>query len=376
MECPKCGAQQNDAEQCVSCGIYFAKYEQQLEQKNADNAINVNLTSAPKKGRKLVVMSSLIIALGGGVYLATKADVEDSPTKAAVAENQLTIKESAISKPFKNSIRQQLELSHVPKNAIERARNATVFIQTDWGTSGSGYIADADCRVITNRHVVEFDQAAQVKKALESTEMRRAYITQQQEIITKINRKNIIARQEYMMNGATQTGQNLRQDIDRLQQELLDLPQTMTLRAEKEARDAAWKHKLSKLRVSLVDGTEYSVARVKLADTYDLATFHLNAEDCPFLIEGDVKGLAQGSRLFSIGNPSGLTYTVTSGVFSGFRTEGSESYLQTDAPINPGNSGGPLVDNNGRVIGINTMILRNAQNIGFAIPVTAIPVGF
>ena len=80
--------------------------------------------------------------------------------------------------------------------------------------------------------------------------------------------------------------------------------------------------------------------------------------------------------MFTIGNPSGLTYTVTSGVFSGFRNEGKESYLQTDAPINPGNSGGPLVDANGRVLGINTMVMRNAQNIGFAIPITAIPEGF
>jgi serine protease Do len=51
-------------------------------------------------------------------------------------------------------------------------------------------------------------------------------------------------------------------------------------------------------------------------------------------------------------------------------------YLQTDAPINPGNSGGPLVDEQGRVVGINTMVLRNVQNIGFSIPITAIPAAF
>jgi S1-C subfamily serine protease len=73
--------------------------------------------------------------------------------------------------------------------------------------------------------------------------------------------------------------------------------------------------------------------------------------------------------LFTIGNPSGLAYTVTSGVFSGERGTESARLLQTDAPINPGNSGGPLVTEQGEVVGINTMVLRGTQGIGFAIPI-------
>ena len=60
---------------------------------------------------------------------------------------------------------------------------------------------------------------------------------------------------------------------------------------------------------------------------------------------------------------------MTSGVFSGEREQGEQRLLQTDAPINPGNSGGPLITENGRVIGINTMVLRGTQGIGFAIPI-------
>jgi S1-C subfamily serine protease len=62
---------------------------------------------------------------------------------------------------------------------------------------------------------------------------------------------------------------------------------------------------------------------------------------------------------------------VTSGIFSGERGEGHERLLQTDAPINPGNSGGPLITENGEVIGINTLVLRGTQGIGFAIPIEA-----
>ena len=66
--------------------------------------------------------------------------------------------------------------------------------------------------------------------------------------------------------------------------------------------------------------------------------------------------------------PVGLGHSVTSGVFSGHREIEGVALLQTDAPINPGNSGGPLVDETGRVLGINTLKLRDTDGIGFAIP--------
>jgi S1-C subfamily serine protease len=84
---------------------------------------------------------------------------------------------------------------------------------------------------------------------------------------------------------------------------------------------------------------------------------------------GSSTELEVGERLFTIGNPVGLAYTVTSGVFSGQRSDGEQRLLQTDAPINPGNSGGPLLEENGQVVGINTLVLRGAQGIGFAIPI-------
>ena len=78
--------------------------------------------------------------------------------------------------------------------------------------------------------------------------------------------------------------------------------------------------------------------------------------------------------MYTIGNPKGLGHTVTSGGFSGYRQwkETGEIFLQIDAPINSGNSGGPLIDAEGRVHGVNTMVLNNAQGIGFAIPIKAV----
>jgi serine protease Do len=121
-----------------------------------------------------------------------------------------------------------------------------------------------------------------------------------------------------------------------------------------------------------VDGTEFSALHAEYADNRDLALFRLPADHCPHLMPGSSGSLAQGERLYTIGNPSGLAYSVTSGIFSGNRGAGAERFLQTDAPINPGNSGGPLIRENGQVVGINTLVLRGTTGIGFAIPIEAI----
>jgi len=83
----------------------------------------------------------------------------------------------------------------------------------------------------------------------------------------------------------------------------------------------------------------------------------------------DLDGVEVGDLVVAIGNPFGLTQSVTTGVVSSLRRQGPYiDYLQTDAALNPGNSGGPLLLSNGKVIGVNTMIFAGGQNLGFAIP--------
>lgn len=88
---------------------------------------------------------------------------------------------------------------------------------------------------------------------------------------------------------------------------------------------------------------------------------------------GDSDSLEVGQWVVAIGNPFGLSHTVTAGIVSAKgRIVGSgpyDDFIQTDASINPGNSGGPLINMNGEVIGINTMIIAGGQGIGFAIPI-------
>ena len=109
--------------------------------------------------------------------------------------------------------------------------------------------------------------------------------------------------------------------------------------------------------------------------TTDLALLKIPVTDLPALELGDSDTLRQGQVVLAFGSPLGLGNTVTMGVVSAVAREVSPDdmmvYVQTDAPINPGNSGGPLVDSNGRVVGINTMILSQSggsEGVGLAIP--------
>ncbi|HEX4168941.1 MAG TPA: trypsin-like peptidase domain-containing protein [Bryobacteraceae bacterium] len=107
----------------------------------------------------------------------------------------------------------------------------------------------------------------------------------------------------------------------------------------------------------------------------DLAVVKVDRQNLPYLSFGDSDQLKQGQIVLALGNPLGLDNSVSMGVVSAVSRQIKPNdpmvYVQTDAPINPGNSGGPLVDTDGHVVGINTLILSQSggsEGIGFAIP--------
>ncbi|HEX3682442.1 MAG TPA: trypsin-like peptidase domain-containing protein [Bryobacteraceae bacterium] len=107
----------------------------------------------------------------------------------------------------------------------------------------------------------------------------------------------------------------------------------------------------------------------------DLALIKIDKKNLPYLPFGNSDELKQGQIVLALGNPLGLDNSVSLGVVSAvarqIKPDDEMVYIQTDAPINPGNSGGPLVDSEGRVVGINTFILTQSggsEGIGFAIP--------
>jgi S1-C subfamily serine protease len=134
------------------------------------------------------------------------------------------------------------------------------------------------------------------------------------------------------------------------------------------------------LTIGLVDGRHFS-GKVVGADTgFDIAVIKIDGSGLPTAPLGRSASLQVGQPVVAIGNPYGFDHTLTTGVVSALNrpvSEGQGSYnqpmIQTDAAINPGNSGGPLLDLNGQVIGITTLVAAPqgfpAQGLGFAVPV-------
>jgi len=128
------------------------------------------------------------------------------------------------------------------------------------------------------------------------------------------------------------------------------------------------------IRVTLNDKRSFT-AKIVGSDNYsDLALLKIEANGLPVLKMGTSLDLRPGEFAIAIGSPFGYDHTVTLGIISAVgRTvddiNGNINFIQTDAAINPGNSGGPLLNMQGEVVGVNTAIKDNAQNIGFSIPV-------
>jgi serine protease Do len=132
------------------------------------------------------------------------------------------------------------------------------------------------------------------------------------------------------------------------------------------------------ITVTLDDGTRVFATLVGADPIFDLAVLRIPRPArgvLPTVSLGDSDRTRVGEEVLAIGNPLGLDQTLTRGIVSGMNrilpeTPFSllEPLIQTDAPINPGNSGGPLVNRCGEVIGINTAVITEAQNIGFAVP--------
>ena len=132
-----------------------------------------------------------------------------------------------------------------------------------------------------------------------------------------------------------------------------------------------------KIKVVFSDGSEYAAKIISGDESKDLAFLKIQVDKkLPHVRLGRSNDLMIGETVVAIGNPYGYANTVTSGVVSatGRDIQVAEGFwlrglIQTDAPINPGNSGGPLLNINGELIGVNTAVRAEAENIGFAIPV-------
>lgn len=333
MKCPKCHHDQVAGSECEVCGVVFEKYQRIQERLNDPihsisdrKPVRLPVTRLPRWVRVTLSLTVVWAFITGSMYLAIRsAPMQPRPGGP-----------TGIARQF-NAVRPH-------GNPVQESRLATVFIETPWG-SGSGFFIDSSCRILTNKHVLTVSE-----KEVEE-------IRQELRVLAHVIR----SRQESKKRDTT---------VQRHQHDRA----TPALRfAELKTRLAAIEESRANpsYTVILYDDSTYTATDVTFSDTHDLALLRLDQKECPCMKKGQSGALKVGQSVFTIGNPLGLSHTVTSGIFSGKRSHEGHTYIQTDAPINPDNSGGPLIDQTGCVVGINTMILAGSEGIGLAIPIEA-----
>ncbi len=256
---------------------------------------------------------------------------------------------------------ERLARAFPPNNEIEKARNATVAIESPLG-HGSGFFVSDNGYILTNKHVIE--PSDELKVRINQIEKK---LNAEREALEQKHRELLRKR------GAGDGTQSALKDIER-KMERLDqrLEEFQNLR-----RKILYP---TNFKVCLVDGTEIPVSVVCTGFHRDLALLRIYGYKTPFIEPCDDVRLIHGQTLYAIGSPIDLSLknTVTSGIFSGIRHfEGHPAlddhtpYIQTNAQINRGNSGGPLITREGRVVGIVTWIIRKdiADGLNFAIPI-------
>lgn len=315
-----------------------------------------------------------------GIWYYTDAPPPDLPS-----DSQKMV-ESPLSSPSAGSDQRLLLEDYPARNAVERAVAGTVAIKSPLGY-GSGFFISAQGHIITNKHVIrstdqqteqnenQFRQIeariaayekrlADEERRLRNFEARLAQLksaaaresnAQRKQAYTEDYEENLKTHKKWQLDFETRRGQ---------------------FEAEKNAfRSGRASYAYSKsvadltqsFTIVLADKTELYARLLSVSSNYDLALLKLDGYRVPALTPAPAYGLAQGLTVYAIGNPVGLRNSVTSGIFSGLQS----GHIQTNAQIYPGNSGGPLVDQDGRVLGVNTFkrLTHKFEGLGFAIPI-------
>ena len=130
----------------------------------------------------------------------------------------------------------------------------------------------------------------------------------------------------------------------------------------------------SNIQVFMSDSSVYSAQLIGYNSPMDVAVLKINGNNFNFLQFTDSKNVNIGEKVIAVGNPYGLSFSVTEGIVSAVNREGPNGlsvYTQTDVPINPGNSGGPLINLNQEIVGINNFKVGEAEGLGFALQADA-----
>ena len=366
MQCPKCNHVQHNTVECEACGVIFAKLQKIQERLKEAEVIKAEKTAGGNSSTlKILQVLLLVVVVAGTTYYFTGYRNQPVPPVATVtpktppapAKPQVAQASEQVSAPLPQKAMAEPVVSAPRGNSIERAKNATVSIEAPWGT-GSGFFVNKNY-IVTNRHVVSFDEKklAEMREQVETgrklINLEKQKIDQMKDDYQRLPKGPSRSQLAILIEKYEENLQKILPKQDAIEQRLAKLDRRM---------------QPSDIKIILADGSQHAANYLLVSDTSDLALMSLFSGDRPFIEKAPAR-MRQGDKVFAIGSPVGLRHTVTAGIFSGMRMQEDRVYLQTDAAINPGNSGGPLIDEMGYVHGVTTMILRDTEGIGFAIPI-------
>lgn len=331
---------------------------------------------------------------GGDISLplseVEKVIYTDQRTKAGVPPKKTADTDSG------RNLKAILASKMTPDGPIEHANLAVISILTSAG-SGSGFFINGDGLIVTNRHVIRgSDVNNQKAEQLMTTASERL---DEWELNLKREKSHIDQYGKNLKQNWASFNRTVKEQGDRIANDRrLAVENSLKEKSrylEKWLRDyngrkndfLAKKREIaheiktfrqkkrelsyqSRFTITLADGEDKSAILYRVSDDHDLALLKLNGYQTPYLEVADSDSVTLGQPVFAIGSPLQLKNSVTSGVISNFRGE----YIQTNSEIYPGNSGGPLVTEDGRVIGVNSMklITEKFEGIGFAINISEV----
>lgn len=336
----------------------------------------------------LIVILSPVVPCAAKIYKYQKDGVwyyTNTPPQDMPEERQEMLESGRGALPSASDAEPLLK-DYPVRNAIEKAATATVFVKTAIG-HGSGFFISTSGYIITNKHVVRTPekQAKQIDDYFEQID-KKAENRKKQFAKEKERLKAYKARLDRLKKAAQTESDRSRkksyekeyrhrkQEYDEWEADYGKRYQGFKSQLDQyESHRGSYQYSRSvadlsqSFKIVLVDNTELYARLIALSEKNDLALLKVDGHRTPALQPAAGHRLAQGDQVYAIGNPADLKNTVTSGIFSGYEGD----LLQTNAQINPGNSGGPLVDADGRVLGINTKkkIGSAIEGLGFAIPI-------
>ncbi len=299
-----------------------------------------------------------------------------------------TTEDAEVSKNNKKDLSATLNKRYKPTSDIERVTLSVVAIETHMG-SGSGFFITDTGYLITNKHVIRPTDTRsseklekKMKKRVQQLEEVKRELKKEADLLKKQEqrladyKRRIINRSRGEERGVAEV--EYEAYLARYEKRLKRFEQVQQKfekdkkKHDKAVADYEWKSALSKTArhfdVFLKNNKKYRADLVKLSAELDLALLKLNDYKTPFLTLGKSVATSQGLSVYAVGSPLGMRDSMTSGII----TRIDSKYLVTDAQILPGNSGGPLVDVEGRVLGVNTLKFgktANSEGFGFAIPI-------